>query len=164
MRILSLQGRLLACLLIVTLSLSSLFAQEKGVHLKTFLDLATEEIPVQTMPQSVYQDKSSNNEFRFTLQKITEEIPDKAKPRFVSTKQYAKDNLKIQLGYFKEKRNVNKMINKIKSKYEWSLYVKTEKSNGTDYYRVMIVDISNRRAANVIMGQLKHEGLKAIIK
>ncbi len=164
MRILKHQSRFLACLVIVTFTLSSISAQKKEAVLKTFLDLATEEIPKQTMPQPVKQDKPSCDGIWEVLQNVTEEIPDNPKPQFVSSKLYTKDKLKIQLGYFKEKRNVNKMINKIKAKYDWPVYVKTENKNGTDYYRVLIVDISSHGTANAIMGQLNHDGLKAILK
>jgi cell division septation protein DedD len=166
MRILNRPGRFLGWLLIVTiLPLSSIFAQEKIVELKTFLAQATEEIPDQPKSQLVvHPPKPKKDEIRAVLQNVTEEIPDQPKPRFVSTKNYSDKNIKIQLGYFKEKRNVSKMVKKIKAKHDWSVFVKTENKNGTDFYRVMIVDISSKRTANAIIGQLKSEGLKGFIK
>jgi cell division septation protein DedD len=166
MRILNRPGRFLGWLLIVTiLPLSSIFAQEKFIELKTFLDQATEEIPDHPKPQVVKQKtKLKKDDIKTLLQNVTEEIPDHPKPRFVSSKNYSKENLKIQLGFFKEKKNVSKMINNIKSKHNWSVFVKTENKNGIDYYRVMIVDISSKTKANAIIRQLKHEGLKGFIK
>ena len=166
MRILNRPCRIIGCALIASLfPLISLIAQEKEkVDSRSFLELATEEIPVQTKPEIKETNKPLALEVRTVLQKVTEEVPDKPKPRFVSSRPYSNENFKIQLGYFQEKRNVFNLVHKIKKNHNWSIYVKTENSNGTDFYRVMIVDISSRRSANAILSQLKSEGFKGIIK
>ena len=163
MRISSRYGRFLGCILFVTtISLTTLFAQDEEVHLKTFLDKATEEIPDQPKPKT---EKLIVVDSKSIFKKVTEDIPEqKPKARFISANPFNNNKLKIQLGYFKEKINVNKMIKKIKSKHDWPVYVKTENRNGTDFYRVMIVDISNQRMATDMLAQLKSDGLKGIIK
>ena len=163
MRISSRIGRLLGCILFVTtISLTTLFAQDEEVHLKIFLDKATEEIPEQPKTKT---EKLIVVDSKSIFKKVTEEIPEpQPKARFISANPFNNDRLKIQLGYFKEKNNVNKMIKRIKSKHDWPVYVKTETKNGTDYYRVMIVDISNKLMATDMLAQLNSDGLKGIIK
>ncbi len=158
-------GHYLGLFLIVTLlPLSSLFAQEKKLDLKPFFDLATEEIPDQSKTKSVKKTKPPNEGFNTTLHNITEESTNRPKARFVSSKSYLENSLKIQAGYFKEKKNVFNLVHKIKKNHDWSVYIKTENKNGTDYYRVLILDINSTRTANQILGQLKAEGITAMIK
>ena len=166
MRTLNRLSRFLGFVLIATfLPLISLLAQEEEkFEIRTFLEKATEEIPTQPKRTIVKQNKPLTPEVRTVLENITEDVPTQPKPQFVSSKRYSNENLKIQLGYFKEKTNVFTLVHKIKKKHNWSIYIKTENNNGTDYYRVMIVDISSRRSANAIMGQLKSEGLKGFLK
>ena len=158
-------GRLLGFILISTiLPFISLNAQENVADSKSFLNNATEEIPDHPEPTTAKPIQRKKSEIQVVLDRVTEEIPSQPKARFVSTKRYSHQNLKIQLGYFKEKRNVNKLIKKIKSKHNWSVYVKTENKNGNDFYRVMIVDISNKNTANVILSQLKSDGMKGMLR
>ena len=147
-------------------TLSSLFAQETKVIAKTFLDRATEEIPTQTKTISAKQKQKSPSKVntKAAIERVTEEIPSQPKARFVSSKRYSDQNYNIQLGYFKQKKNVFQLVHKIKKNHNWSVYIKTENKNGTDFYRVLIVDVSSKGAANEIIGQLKSEGLKAILK
>ena len=162
MRISSRFGRSLGCILFVTFfTLISLTAQDEKVHLKTFLDKATEELPKHTNPKT---EKLIVVDSKSIFKKVTEEIPEQPRARFISSNPFNNEKLKIQLGYFMEKKNVSKMIDRIKSKHDWQVYVKTENKNGTDFYRVMIVDISNQRMANNMLAQLKSDGLKGIIK
>lgn len=151
------------CLIMTFLPLVTLFAQEKDENLTAFLYKATEEIPIQSKTRPASPAKPADDNVRSVLQEITEEIPDQPKAKFMSTKSHSGGNFKIQLGYFKEKKNVNKMVKKIKKINDWSVHIKTENNNGTDYYRVMIVDISNKKAANEIIRQLQSEGLKAVL-
>jgi len=181
-------------LILTILPLLSLFAQEEKIEVKSFLEKATEEIPTNPKLLAVKLDKPSDEsrntihpnrsdvtqdqsknlstkhnkasivETRTVLENITEDVPAQPKPMFVSSKHNSGENYKIQLGYFKEKKNVFELVHKVKKNHDWSVYIKTEKKNGTDYYRVMIIDISNKKTAEAIVGQLKTEGLKAIIK
>ncbi len=165
MRISNRPGRLLGyCLVMTILPLSTLFAQEKDANLIAFLYKATEEIPIQSKTRTANPINPPKGGGRTVLQDITEEVPNSPKSKFMSTKSHSGGNFKIQLGYFKEKKNVNKMVKKVKKINDWSVYVKTENNNGTDYYRVMIVDISNKSTAYDIIGQLQSEGLKAVLK
>lgn len=163
MRIFDRLGRLSVCFLMMAiLPLFTLSAQESSEELTQYLSIVTEEIPAPQPPAS--PPETPANEIRPILQELTEEIPEKPKPKFVSNRKYSGKSFNIQLGYFKEKNNVTKMVNRIRSKYDWSVYVKTESKKGTDYFRVLIVDISNRKTADEIMGLLKAEGLKAVLK
>ena len=165
MRTLNRPGRFLGLILISTLlPFISLNAQENVADSRSFLNNATEDIPDNPEPLPAKPIQAKKSEIQVVLDRVTEEIPSQPKARFVSTKRYSNQNLKIQLGYFKEKGNVNKLIKKIKSKHDWSVYVKTENKNGNDFYRVMIVDISNKSTANAILSQLKSDGLKGILR
>ncbi len=181
-------------LILSILPLLTVSAQEEKLELKTFFEKATEELPTnpkllavkqekpskevtksraanhlvgkpnQSKNLSSNQDKASITETRTVLENITEDVPAQPKPMFVSSKRNSAENYKIQLGYFKEKTNVFRLVHKIKKNHDWSVYIKTENNNGTDYYRVLIIDISSKRSAEAIIGQLKAEGLKAILK
>jgi cell division septation protein DedD len=181
-------------LILTILPLISLFAQEEKIDTKTYLEKATEEVPNNPKLLAVKLDKPSNEsgntihpnrsditpahsknfstkqnkasiaETRTVLENITEEVPAQPKPMFVSSKHNSAESYKIQLGYFKNKNNVFQLVHKIKKDHDWSVYIKTENNNGTDFYRVLIVDVSSKRSAEAIIGQLKAEGLKAILK
>ncbi len=188
MRIVSLPGRDLGCSLIVALlPLISIFAQENSIALKTFLYEATEEIPKELVSAkeianhyllNATEEISDKNQILLvekgklskappeesSLQKASIDTPEKPKPTFVNSNSKVRKNFKIQLGYFKEKRNVSKMVKKIKNNYDLAVDVRTESKNGSDYYRVLIVDIANKNSAQAIIGQLKSDGMKAILK
>lgn len=165
MRVLRHPARNLVLPIIVTiLPLFSLMAQEPvKLDLKPYFDKASEEVPDKPKPQPVKQHKPTKPKTQPSTKTAAKDLRTPPKARFVSTKRYLDRSIKIQLGYFKNKKNVFNLVHKIKKDHDLSVYVKTENKNSTDRYRVMIIDITSKQAAKQILKKLNAEGFKGVI-
>lgn len=95
------------------------------------------------------------------LHAITEEIPERL-PEKVDLASNA--SYRVQLGLFRDKQNVEKMIQKIENQYDLPLYIFIEVQKNTSFYRVLVGDFSSKNNAKDFIPQLKQNGLKGIVK
>ena len=92
----------------------------------------------------------------------TEEIPEE--DPIVANQTIPSNSYRVQLGLFNDPNNVNKLIDRVVSKFDLPLYIFLEGDHKKLLYRVVIGDFYSREAAKDIIPELRQNGVKGFVK